>query len=265
MKERKKSGLRSGKWKAAAANRLIAIWRNKQIIPILLSGVLLVTIILFVTFILPLPGIVRSAGQKAGKVGGVITGVVVGSAEGVASGLPKGAEAGREAGLGAGDTVAELSNAIERNVRSIGKLEVLVANVDRTDFHEVGDKYAALRLCRARAVFTVDLSEITVTHEGKSITVTYPKPSVKVDYDPSQTELLAEYQRKYFNGSDEDGFIAKLNSSVAADQVSTEKLNNYGALEEMASRYAEDQIRKIGEAVRGGDSKIEVVPQMKTE
>ena len=148
-------------------------------------------------------------GDSIGTGAGKMTGLAVGSYKGVATGLEQGALAGKESGLNAEDMTMEIS----RTVKNVGNLEVLVANVEIPDYHEVGKKYAALYLFRGSAVFSVDLMQASVskTPEGEVIIV-LPEPTAVVNINDSETELLAEYQRKFFNGSADDGFQAYLNS-----------------------------------------------------
>ena len=94
-----------------------------------------------------------------GAVQGKIVGLAVGSYKAVTESVPSGYSDGKDQGLSAEDT----KSTIAAYTRGIGKLEVLVAGVKLSNFHQVGDKYAALYLTKGNAVFTVDLSEATIT------------------------------------------------------------------------------------------------------
>lgn len=244
---------------------LQATRKNKPIIPIALCGLLVVALVVFFSSIVPLLITARSTGQAVGEASGKAVGVAVGSVEGATSGFAEGAKAGHNDGLSAEDTVVEISNTIENNINGFGSLEVLIANVDLTTFHEVGNTYAALYLSRANAVFTVDLSKVTVTHREGLISIVLPKPSVEVKFDPTQTELLADWQRKYFNGTDGDGFEAYLNTFSATKNLSEDKISNYDVLINLASESAVKQITEIANAVRGNNNEIMVTVSIQAE
>ena len=204
-------------------------------------------VLLFIAFILAVSAAFfwyrsENIGASIGSGAGKMTGLAVGSYRGVTDGLEKGADAGKEAGLNSDDLTMEISNAI----REVGKLEVLVANVEIPDYHEVGKKYAALYLFRGSAVFSVDLSKASIskTAEGEVI-ILLPEPEAVVNINDSETELLAEYQRKFFNGSADDGFQAYLNSLRLIDQISLEKVSNYDVLMNMSKNSAKKQVEML--------------------
>ena len=145
-------------------------------------------------------------------------------------------------------------------IREVGNLEVLVANVEIPDYHEVGKKYAALYLFRGSAVFSVDLSKASIskTAEGEVI-ILLPEPTAVVNINDSETELLAEYQRKFFNGSADDGFQAFLNSLKMIDSIALDKVSNYELLMEMARASARKQTEMLAGGVCVNCSQITVL------
>ena len=185
-----------------------------------------------------------------------MTGLAVGSYKGVTEGLEKGAQAGKEAGLKSDDMTAEISG----TVKEVGNLEVLVANVEIPDYHEVGKKYAALYLFRGSAVFSVDLAKASVskTEDGEVIIV-LPEPTTVVNINDSETELLAEYQRKFFNGNADDGFQAYLNSLRLIDTIAVEKVSNFDMLMNMARNSAKKQVQMLSQNVCANCSRITVL------
>ena len=66
-----------------------------------------------------------------------------------------------------------------------------------------------------------------------------------VNINDSETELLADYQRRFFNGSADDGFDAYLNSLRLIDQISLEKVSNSEMLMEMARNSAKKQVEML--------------------
>lgn len=195
-------------------------------------------------------------GAEIGAGTGKMTGLAVGSFKGISSGLEAGAVAGKEAGLNSDDMTLEISQI----VREVGNLEVLVANVEIPDYHEVGKKYAALYLFRGSAVFSIDLSKASVskTTDGEVI-ILLPEPTVVVNINDSETELLAEYQRKFFNGSADDGFQAYLNSLRLIDSIAVERVSNYEMLMNMARASAKKQVSMLAGNVCLNCSKITIV------
>ena len=195
-------------------------------------------------------------GSGIGSGAGKMTGLAVGSYKGVTDGLEKGALAGKEAGLNSEDITIEIT----QTVREVGKLEVLVANVEIPDYHEVGKKYAALYLFRGSAVFSVDLGKASIskTPEGEVI-ILLPEPEAVVNINDSETELLAEYQRKFFNGSADDGFQAYLNSLKLIDTIALEKVSNHDVLMDMAKDSAKKQVEMLSDSVCVNCGKITVL------
>ena len=231
--------------------------KNKKLIPMILGGLCVISILFFLIEIVPLIGNAKAAGQSVGETSGHTAGAAVGSVEGVMEGVPSGYEEGKADGLSASDTVAEIANTIENNAKGMGSITVLVANIDLTTFHEEGNKYAALYLCRGSAVFTIDLNEMNVTYKEGLVSIVLPKPTSEIRLDPSETEKLADWQNKYFDGTDSEGFEAYLNSIKAFETVSEDKIANYSELQEQASASAIRQVEEIVNAARGNKN-IEV-------
>lgn len=185
-------------------------------------------------------------GTGIGSGAGKLTGMAVGSYKGVTEGLEQGVSDGKAAGLDSGDITADIT----RSVREVGNLQVLAANVEIPDYHEVGNIYAALYLFRGSAVFSVDLSRASIskTAEGEVI-ILLPEPTASVNINDSETELLAEYQRKFFNGSADDGFQAYLNTLKSIDSIALEKVSNYEVLMDMAKDSAKKQTEMLASGV----------------
>ena len=95
-------------------------------------------------------------------------------------------------------------------------------------------------------MFSVDLTQASVskTPEGEVI-ILLPAPTAVVNINDSETELLAEYQRKFFNGSADDGFQAYLNTLKMIDSIALEKVSNYDVLMDMARSSAKKQVEML--------------------
>jgi len=194
-----------------------------------------------------------SIGSGIGSGTGSIVGKAVGSFEGMGKGITEGTKAGKEEALSAEETVADISNRIQKSEN----LEVLVASVKLTNFHTIGKDYAALYLANGNVVFTVDMSKAEVRKENKNLYITLPKPAGNLYIDNSSISKVAEYQRKIFNGSAEDGFDAYLNTLKKVQAASEETLDNYDALLTSAEDAAERQVTLLAEGVStDSDQKI---------
>ena len=236
---------------------------NKHLIPICLGALCILAIISFFALVFPLINIAAETGQTVGESIGQTTGLAVGLAEGFTQGLSEGYHEGTQEGLSGNDTVAEIANTIKTGVDELGRLEVLAANAALTDYHEVGKKYGALYLARCSVVFTVDLNQADITYNEQAISIAIPEPEAESEIDPSQTEVLAEWQRKFFNGKDSEGFQAALNSFSAMKNISESEIENYTTLKERASKAASEQIKEIVKAVQE-EPKFDVVVIVKS-
>ena len=236
-----------------AADTLHEARKHKPIIPMILGALCIIAVAIFATTIVPLIGSATAVGQTVGVTSGNTAGMAVGSVEGVMQGVPSGYEKGKEEGLSAKDTVAEIATAIENNAKGLGSLTVLVANVDLTTYHEVGGKYGALYLSRGSAVFTIDLNKMNVTYKEGLISIVLPKPKAEITIDPSETEKIEEWQKKYFDGTDSEGFKAYLNTFKAMKSVSEDEIENYSVLQERATESAIKQVEEIANAARGNN------------
>lgn len=197
----------------------------------------------------------ENIGKGVAELPGKATGIAVGSYKGFTEGVALGSEAGKEAGLGAEDTKAE----IEDEIRSVGNLEVLVAGVRIGNFHEYADKYSALYIYKADAVFSVDLSRAEVYHDGSNSIIIYlPKPQVKL-YINEGAEKLAEWQKNLYTGDAKDGYIAYLNSMKNVEKISLKEIANYEMLIEQAKEAAVRQIRLLAKAVCEEGTNIRVI------
>lgn len=234
---------------------------KKFLIPLFLGALCIAALLFFITSVLPLIKYAADLGKSTGETSGQVAGWAVGSVEGATQGIPAGYQEGMEEGLSARDTVASIANTIENNVNGLGRLEVLVANVDLTTYHEVGQKYGALYLTRGSAIFTVDLSEAKVTYNEREglISIVLPRPEVEVKIDPTETERIAEWERKFFNGTDGEGFQAYLNSFKTFSSKTGETIENYSALLEFASTSAIKQVEELAKAARGNTDVVVTV------
>ena len=182
----------------------------------------------------------KTYGENIGDVTGKTVGIAVGSFHGFSEGK-RGREDGKEDGLSASDTVANL--------------QVLVSSIKLNDYHKLEEKYAALYLLKGDAVFTVDLSKavIDANEDGEVWYIRLPQPEVTVYIDDRYTKKVAEYQRKFFNGSAEDGFNAYINSMSNLESKAKDAIEEDGSLMKCARDSAEKQIKRLAKMARVND------------
>ena len=210
--------------------------------------VLLLTAVIF-AFSLYRMVMAKSIGSDIGSDTGSLVGKAIGSFLGMTEGRDKGLDAGKEAGLSAEDTEAVISSQLHQ----LENLEVLVASVKLSNFHEIGQKdsfkyYAALYLVNGNVVFTVDMSQAEISAQSDDLHIKLPKPKGTLYLDDSSVEKVAEYQTKIFNGSAEDGFDAYLNTMTKMQEASEETLANYETLVSAAEEAATNQVTLLAKA-----------------
>ncbi len=202
------------------------------------------------------------SGEKIGAAAGTATGWAIGSFEGATKGRAAGIEKGKQIGLQAEDSLAK----IEDIVNDIGKLEVLVATVNIENFNKMGHDYAALYLLRGEVVFTVDFEEVFVEMEKDGvISVLFPTPQAELYIDPSEIQKVAEYQKNFFSGSTEAGFIEYLNSLEKINEASKQSITNYKELLKQAEDAAANQIELLIKNLRITDGQIKVEMRQSTQ
>ena len=224
-----------------------------------INGILLVLLVLVAcifSYFATLRMNAKNIGGGLGTGAGSIVGKAIGSLEGMTKGRKEGTEAGRSAGLSAEDTSAEIATELQQTA----ELEVLVASVKLKDFHTIGDdiNYAALYLVNGNVVFTVDLSQADIEPIENGLHVTLPSPKGTLYLDESSVKKVAEYQKKFFNGSAEDGFDAYLNTMKHMQEASEETLNNYDTLISAAKESAKKQVLLLAQGVQTGSKEIHI-------
>lgn len=222
---------------------------SKKIPKITPSGMLLFLMAILLIFTAYWTITAESIGSRLGSDTGSVVGKAIGSLQGMTIGRKDGNEAGKTAGLKAEDTEAAVSNQLHQ----IENLEVLVASVKLSNFHEIGQKhsskhYAALYLVNGNVVFTVDMSQAEISAKSGDLHIKLPKPKGTLYLDDSSVEKVAEYQTKIFNGSAEDGFDAYLNTMTKMQEASEETLANYETLVSAAEEAATNQVTLLAKA-----------------
>jgi len=208
--------------------------------------VILIILIIVLFFCLRIRIKAQDFGSDVGSVAGGFAGKVVGTYNGFTKGIADGAKDGREEGLSAKDTKVF----IEKKIREVANLQVLVATVRLKNMHEVGEKtYKALYLLKGKLIFAIDLRKASVKMDDTYCYITIPLPEVDMFIDEEQKELIAEYQRKWFDGDAEAGYDAYINSMKQLYSKSKECIANYDELYERAKSSALNQVEELAGAV----------------
>ncbi len=213
----------------------------------------------------------RSAGEKIGGTAGTAVGKAIGSFNGVTTGLSEGGSAGTKEGLSADDTTVILEE-----IRSTGRLQVLVADINLDIFHMIGKdgesksgadmdvettrdaNFVALYKQSGHATFTVDLDRATVEQNGSGIILTLPQPRVEVISD-GELIPVDKWQKSDFTGSAENGQIGLLNSLRKMDEQAVKELQNYETLMDQAKESAIAQVEELAVSVRSSTGPVEIV------
>lgn len=201
----------------------------------------------------------QELGTEIGTGIGEKVGVVKGYTEALSAEIPQGKEDGKEEGLSAKDTVI----VVQEKMKEVAKLEVLVASVSFDNFHTLGEKYAALYLIKADAVFSVDLSNLQIdkNEDGSKLYVTVPKIDIVPYYDQTESMQIAEWQKGHFSGNAEDGYDAYLNSMkqiTDSDKIKAE-LSKNETLMTMAKTSAEKQLKRLLSSICANATQIEII------
>lgn len=228
--------------------KLVKNWKPLLFILLVLSVVILVSSLSFLL----------QSGKRGREIGN-LAGTAAGIATGSYDGWTKGYEEGREEGLQAEDTFVAIRSALEDS----GKLHVLNAKVVLENDHIVGEmneedalsslvggkKYEALYLYDGEISFSVDLSQAKVNVDNGRISVEIPLPEAILLVDEKNPQKIADYTRKWGNGSMNDGIEAYNNSMKQLKAKSLEELSYYNSFMVIAKETAENQIKALVKAV----------------
>ena len=221
----------------------------------IMAGTLALFILISV-FALYIHGRAAAIGSGVGEINGKIVGTAIGSVRGISEGVEKGSADGENAGLSAEDTTADVKGTME----SIGKLEVLAADVTLKNINKIGNAYKGLYLINGDAVFTVDLNnaEISYSKEGTDVYIWIPSPEMELYLDQNSTQKLAETQKFDLSVNAEDGLNAYLNSMTQTVENVKETMTNYESLMEFAKESAKTQVEQLATTLCGETQSVHI-------
>ncbi len=220
---------------------------RKRRIPFIVKAILFVIAVFGIWLFVHIRA--KAIGTTWGEIRGEETGKAIGSREGITKEVAKGVEDGKAEGLSAADTTADIKGFVEE----VGQLEVLRAEVTLKNLHEIGDTYKVLYRATGNAIFTVDLSRVTVAQddEKKNATIIIPRPEMELYLNQSSTQKLAEAQNFSFTVSAQEGIEAYLNSITQIEANVREKMAQYDSLMNDAEESAKLQIKTLISTVYG--------------
>lgn len=209
--------------------------------------VLLIIIALLILCIVIIPFLFRAreTGEKIGQVAGTSAGLAVGSYYGVTQGLEEGYDAGKIQGLSAEDINATIAN----EMTTIGKLNVLEAEDQMVDDYSQGKDYKALFVYKTKATFSVNLDEADITVENNEVEIILPQIEVDFVIDENESEKLIEWQKYFWSGSTEAGYLGYMNSMKMIKNMAAKEMTNYDELMELAKESAKRQVEILVESV----------------
>lgn len=188
-------------------------------------------------------------GERIGRETGEMVGTALGSFRGVTAGVKEGYTEGAEDGLDSGDIAADVSNAM----RTIGKLEVLIAETKFHDLHRDGDTYAAIYEAQGTGVFAVDLNDAQIVFDEQERIVSIIIPEPQFDYYLHETEMskICETGKVSIHKGAKEGAVAYNNSVKKVKENIENYLVGYDMLVENANTAAKNQIKNLVSTIVG--------------
>ena len=207
----------------------------KTVVLSLLGAVLLTTTVLgFVTH-----GTARKTGETLASPIGTAVGKFIGSIDGI----KKAKEEVSKEDL----TSSEPEKIIAKKMQSVGKLEVLIADITIDSVDSVGDSYRCLTVKEGKIIFTVDLALADVLTVGRKLIITVPTPEFELIVNESNKTVEAEKSNPSIFTDSQDGMIAYIEfEKIDTNKVKTE-LSEYNSLYEKAQDSAKKQIEQLAE------------------
>ena len=212
---------------------------------IFLSVILAVMILLLAIAVAPFYSNAKKAGEDIGNKIGWATGKALGSYDGITSGLSEGYNDGKTQGLRAEDTETKIAN----EMTSIGKLDVLKAESQFVDNFREGNDYKALFVYKTQAAFSVNLENADISVNEDDLTLILPEPECEFSIDEDESEKLADWQKFFWSGSAEAGYIGYMNSMEQIKKRAASEMSNYDALMELAKKSAKKQVQMLADAI----------------
>lgn len=212
--------------------------------------ILIIALLIVGVFIVPFCCGAQNTGDGLGSMTGSAVGLAVGSFEGITSGIAEGAKAGKEEGLSAKDTEVAVAN----EMANVGKLDVLEAEDQFVNDYREGSDYKALFVYKAKATFSVNLDEADIQKTEAGVLILLPDVECEFIIDENESQKLAEWQKYFWSGSTEDGYIGYMNSMAQIKEKAADEMTNYDYLMDQARSSAKKQVQILAESVTAGEN-----------
>ena len=235
------------------SNKLLRIWNYLHAVMASISkSTKLLILAVFVILFFVLTCIMSSS---LGGTTGDIVGTATGTFYAVTIDIPDGLKAGKEDGLSAEDTTVR----IRKDLQSIGKFEIMEAEVKlRDDFH-IGTDAQALIFLYGNVIFTVDLMSANIEMPNPTeVIIRLPEPIGELSINEDKTKIADIWQKYSFSGELKDGYIAAINSRKNIAKASAETISGYDSLVLLAKEYAQEQVTRLIQGICGSTVFIEV-------
>ncbi len=216
-----------------------------------------IAVVVLVIFLIALP--ILSKADEAGKSVGQTVGNALGYVNGVSMADTKtAAEEGKNEALNNPETTVKSVNKMK--IQDTGRLDVMAAGIILDNFREIEEKYAALYLIKADAIFSVDLglAEVKWGEDHTWARIIVPQPEVTVYINEEKTEKIAEWQKSKFTGKAEDGFKEYLSTMEDIAVAAPEELMRNETMMQNARTAAERQIKLLASGIYGNDVEVTV-------
>lgn len=221
---------------------------------VILSAILFAILLGLLVGVIPFCFGAKEIGNDLGTLSGKTAGTALGSFDGITNGLEAGYQDGKEEGLKAKDTQAMVAD----EMTSIGRLNVLVAQDQFVNDFREGNDYKALFVYKAQTIFSVDLARAGVSVEGNTLRFIIPRPECEFIIDENESAKLAEWQKHFWSGSTESGYMGYMNSMAQIKQKSASEMSNYATLMKQAESSAKKQAGMLVNSITGGKYTVEV-------
>lgn len=232
------------------------VYRNLKSKGIIILGtILFITFLVFIFEIVPFYKRVKNAGEQIGSTAGQMAGIAVGSYDGVTKGLVQGYGDGKVEGLSAKDTDVKIAN----EMTSLGKLDVLVAEDQFVNDFREGKDYKALFVYKAQTVFSVNMESAEISIEGNTLKIVLPQPECEFIIDENESEKLVDWQKYFWSGSTESGYIGYMNSMAEIKKKAATEMTNYDRLMEQAKASAIKQVSILADSVADAEYSSDIV------
>lgn len=181
----------------------------------------------------------KRIGRKVGEVPGNIAGSVTGAYDGFVEGTAKGKEEALK---------PEPNTDLVPQIKSMGELGVLEAEINSNDCLKISDDYVLLFSEEGKAVYVVDLTQAVCETSDTELYITLPELKVSISLDSSSFKKVAEYQNGNA-GTTEAGKDVFNKMREQLEKNLNDKFKNDAELMSVAKDNAIEQVRELARTI----------------